>query len=227
MTTASRQVKLERRPGESLKSFLHREHIARKRLYASMTPPPPPPPPPQISRPKEMLCSEAPAPHGEPVPVVTKALIDAAQLNVRNGEPTFGLILRVCCHYFGCSKATLLADRRVRPIVRYRQIVAYLAKDMTLHSLPEIGRRLGGRDHTTILHGVRKTEQHIATGEQVAIKRGDEWVSIVIRDVVADLRAAIRAAMIEATVGEPGIVPSAEAILGTEQPTGEFDGASC
>jgi chromosomal replication initiator protein len=42
--------------------------------------------------------------------------------------------------------------------VRPRQIAMYLAKVLTLRSLPEIGRRFGGRDHTTVLHAVRKIE---------------------------------------------------------------------
>jgi chromosomal replication initiator protein len=42
--------------------------------------------------------------------------------------------------------------------VRPRQVAMYLAKTMTLRSLPEIGRRFGGRDHTTVLHAVRKIE---------------------------------------------------------------------
>ena len=43
-------------------------------------------------------------------------------------------------------------------MVRPRQIAMYLAKTLTLRSLPEIGRRFGGRDHTTVLHAVRKIE---------------------------------------------------------------------
>ena len=44
-------------------------------------------------------------------------------------------------------------------MVRPRQVAMYLAKTLTLRSLPEIGRRFGGRDHTTVLHSVRKVEQ--------------------------------------------------------------------
>jgi chromosomal replication initiator protein len=43
-------------------------------------------------------------------------------------------------------------------VVRPRQVAMYRAKTMTLRSLPEIGRRFGGRDHTTVLHAVRKIE---------------------------------------------------------------------
>jgi len=47
-------------------------------------------------------------------------------------------------------------------VVRPRQVAMYLAKTLTLRSLPEIGRRFGGRDHTTVLHAVRKIEGLVA-----------------------------------------------------------------
>lgn len=57
----------------------------------------------------------------------------------------------------------LLAHRRVRKMVRPRQIAIYLCRELTLKSLPEIGRKFAGRDHTTILHSVRKIEELIQT----------------------------------------------------------------
>mgnify|MGYP001317678911 FL=1 len=53
----------------------------------------------------------------------------------------------------------MIGPKRVRTVARPRQIAMYLAKQMTSRSLPEIGRRFGGRDHTTIMHGVRKIEE--------------------------------------------------------------------
>ncbi len=67
-------------------------------------------------------------------------------------------IQRVVSRHFNVSKADLLSSRRTRTIVRPRQIAMYLAKMLTPRSLPEIGRRFGGRDHTTVLHAVRKIE---------------------------------------------------------------------
>jgi len=67
-------------------------------------------------------------------------------------------IQRVVAHHYNVSKADLLSSRRTRTIVRPRQIAMYLAKVLTPRSLPEIGRRFGGRDHTTVLHAVRKIE---------------------------------------------------------------------
>lgn len=62
----------------------------------------------------------------------------------------------------GVALNDLLSDRRPVAIVRPRQEAMYLAKTMTPASLPAIGRRLGGRDHTTVLHGVRKISERIA-----------------------------------------------------------------
>ncbi len=68
-------------------------------------------------------------------------------------------ILRIVSRHFKIPRTDLLSSRRSRDIVRPRQIAMYLAKSLTSRSLPEIGRRFGGRDHTTVLHSVRKVEQ--------------------------------------------------------------------
>ncbi|ADZ68440.1 chromosomal replication initiator protein DnaA [Polymorphum gilvum] len=68
-------------------------------------------------------------------------------------------IQRVVSKHYNVTKADLLSARRTRTIVRPRQIAMYLAKVMTPRSLPEIGRRFGNRDHTTVLHAVRKVEE--------------------------------------------------------------------
>ena len=49
--------------------------------------------------------------------------------------------------------------RRSRAVARPRQIAMYLSKQLTQHSLPDIGRRFGGRDHTTVLHAVKKVDE--------------------------------------------------------------------
>lgn len=68
-------------------------------------------------------------------------------------------IQKVVANHFNVSKHDLLSARRTRAIVRPRQIAMYLAKTMTPRSFPEIGKRFGGRDHTTVLHAVRKVEE--------------------------------------------------------------------
>jgi len=79
----------------------------------------------------------------------------------RAGEPKrvrIEDIQRIVARHYNVSKTELLSNRRTRTIVKPRQIAMYLAKVLTPRSLPEIGRRFGGRDHTTVLHAVRKIE---------------------------------------------------------------------
>ena len=77
-------------------------------------------------------------------------------------------IQRIVARQFNVTKNDLLSSRRTRVIVRPRQIAMYLAKMMTPRSLPEIGRRFGGRDHTTVLHAVRKIEELSSKDQQMA-----------------------------------------------------------
>jgi len=71
-------------------------------------------------------------------------------------------ILRIISRHFGVSKGDLLSQRRHRSVVWPRQIGMYLAKQLTARSLPEIGRRFGNRDHTTVLHAIRKIEGELS-----------------------------------------------------------------
>jgi chromosomal replication initiator protein len=79
-------------------------------------------------------------------------------------------ILRIISRHYGVSKGDLLSQRRHRSVVWPRQIGMYLAKHLTARSLPEIGRRFGGRDHTTVLHAIRKIEGEISKNPNL----GDE-----------------------------------------------------
>ncbi|MBA4613424.1 chromosomal replication initiator protein DnaA [Stappia taiwanensis] len=94
---------------------------------------------------------------------VTQEMAEATLRDlVRNTEPRrvkIEDIQRVVSKHYNVSKADLLSARRTRTIVRPRQIAMFLAKMMTPRSLPEIGRRFGNRDHTTVLHAVRKIEE--------------------------------------------------------------------
>lgn len=74
---------------------------------------------------------------------------------------------RVADHY-NLRMTDILSPRRARPVARPRQVAMYLAKALTEHSLPEIGRKFGGRDHTTIIHGVRKIEELLQADRQLA-----------------------------------------------------------
>ncbi|MFS8036393.1 chromosomal replication initiator protein DnaA [Xanthobacter sp. AM11] len=77
-------------------------------------------------------------------------------------------ILRIVSKHYNVTRADLLSQRRTATVVKPRQIAMYLAKTLTLRSLPEIGRRFGGRDHTTVLHAVRKIDGLVATDRALA-----------------------------------------------------------
>jgi chromosomal replication initiator protein len=67
-------------------------------------------------------------------------------------------IQKLVANHYSVSRADILSSRRTAVVVKPRQVAMYLAKTLTMRSLPEIGRRFGGRDHTTVLHAVRKIE---------------------------------------------------------------------
>jgi chromosomal replication initiator protein len=77
-------------------------------------------------------------------------------------------IQRIVARQYNVSRADLLSSRRTANVVRPRQVAMYLAKTLTLRSLPEIGRRFGGRDHTTVLHAVRKIEGLVSNDAMLA-----------------------------------------------------------
>ena len=78
-------------------------------------------------------------------------------------------IQKLVATHFNVSRADILSSRRTANVVKPRQIAMYLAKILTPRSLPEIGRRFGGRDHTTVLHAVRKIDGLVAKDN--ALKR--------------------------------------------------------
>lgn len=83
------------------------------------------------------------------------------------GIPVPRIVTAVAKHY-GMTPTELVAQRRTKDIVRPRQVAMYLAKKLTTRSLPRIGRHFCDRDHTTILHSVRKIELLLETDEALA-----------------------------------------------------------
>ncbi|WP_245243205.1 chromosomal replication initiator protein DnaA [Pararhodobacter sp. SW119] len=77
-------------------------------------------------------------------------------------------IQRKVAEHYNIRLSDMIGPKRQRTIARPRQIAMYLAKSLTTRSLPDIGRRFGGRDHTTIMHGVRKVEELRTTDSQLA-----------------------------------------------------------
>lgn len=76
-------------------------------------------------------------------------------------------LINSVCKYFSLGKKQLLGESRQRPVVRPRQILMYLLKIQTNLPLQEIGRVVGGRDHTTIMHGVDKITQLLSTNVDI------------------------------------------------------------
>ncbi|MEC8153179.1 MAG: helix-turn-helix domain-containing protein, partial [Pseudomonadota bacterium] len=76
-------------------------------------------------------------------------------------------IQRVVADYFNIKMSELLSKRRNRSITRPRQIAMALSKELTNHSLPEIGEAFGGRDHTTVIHACEKTKELIQTNLEI------------------------------------------------------------
>lgn len=91
------------------------------------------------------------------VEVAKEALRDLLSLQERS--VTIENIQKTVAEYFKLRTNDLLSQRRTRSLARPRQIAMALTKELTSHSLPEIGAAFGGRDHTTVLHACRKVKE--------------------------------------------------------------------
>jgi len=89
-------------------------------------------------------------------------LLEASQRKVTIDE-----IQKRVCDHFDIRQNDLVSARRARAIARPRQIAMYLAKRLTPRSLPEIGRKFGGRDHTTVIHAVKQIEKLRASDHEI------------------------------------------------------------
>jgi chromosomal replication initiator protein len=107
----------------------------------------------------------------------TPVTLDLASVVLRDASGTGSMdpgrikiddILKIVGRHYNVAKSDLLSPRRSRTVVVPRQIGMYLAKKLTSRSLPEIGRRFGGRDHSTVLHAVRKIDEQVRVDEKLA-----------------------------------------------------------
>lgn len=89
-------------------------------------------------------------------------------LRASDRKLTIEEIQREVAEHYNIRLSDMIGPKRLRTIARPRQIAMYLAKQLTPRSLPEIGRRFGGRDHTTIMHGVRKIEELMTMDSQLS-----------------------------------------------------------
>ena len=97
-----------------------------------------------------------------------QSLLGAALRTGPERRITVDEIQKTVAEHFNLKQADLLSERRTRAIARPRQVAMYLCKQHTTRSYPDIGRRFGGRDHTTVLHGVRKIEELMPKDDQIA-----------------------------------------------------------
>jgi chromosomal replication initiator protein len=98
--------------------------------------------------------------------MVQEVLADILRASER--KVTIDEIIRKVADHYNLRMSDLLSARRARQVARPRQVAMFLAKTLTSRSLPDIGRRFGGRDHTTVIHAVRKIEELKVTDSQIA-----------------------------------------------------------
>lgn len=96
-----------------------------------------------------------------------------------NSRPTVDKIQKACAKEFNISMDEILSKRRARAIARPRQVAMYLSKQLTTRSLPDIGRRFGGRDHTTVIHAVKRIE---------ALRKTDPALNTSVESVIETLK---------------------------------------
>ncbi len=100
--------------------------------------------------------------------------IDMAQdvlrdlLRANDRRVTIEEIQKAVVEHYGIRMADMTSARRSRAVARPRQMAMYLAKQLTPRSLPEIGKKFGGRDHTTVMHAVRQIEKLTAEDRAIA-----------------------------------------------------------
>lgn len=108
---------------------------------------------------KEIAVQQPPEPEPEPEPAEPEPIRPALPPRVmRTEHPPIDLIMDEVTWFYQVTKMEVISQRRQRAVVIPRHVAMYLCKNMTLRSFPEIGRRFGGRDHTTVMHALRSIE---------------------------------------------------------------------
>ncbi|MGF1660402.1 MAG: chromosomal replication initiator protein DnaA [Rubrimonas sp.] len=105
---------------------------------------------------------------GRPITLDTAHECLADLIKQHDRKVTIEEIMRKVAEHYCLRMSDMTSARRARAVARPRQVAMYLAKTLTTKSLPDIGRRFGGRDHTTVMHAVRKIEQLSETDAQIA-----------------------------------------------------------
>jgi chromosomal replication initiator protein len=104
----------------------------------------------------------------QPTPDVARKLLDKLGPDRRSAKPSVEEVLAATASLFGVTAGQLTARDRRPDVARARKVAIYLARELTGKSLPEIGRRLGGRDHSTILAAVRSLSRDVEHDDELA-----------------------------------------------------------
>jgi len=116
----------------------------------------------------------------EPTPTLAAEVIERLGLrSQRAATPTIDTIQDRICAYFSVTREELLSRSRAQRLAWPRHVAIYLARELTDHSLPVIGREFGGRDHSTVLNACKRAAAHLAT---------DPKAYSAIEQLTADLR---------------------------------------
>jgi chromosomal replication initiator protein len=105
---------------------------------------------------------------GRPVSLESTQEVLHDLLRANDRRVTIEEIQKRVSEHFNVRVTDMHSARRARAVARPRQVAMYLAKQLTARSLPEIGRKFGGRDHTTVMHAVRRIEELKATDPSFA-----------------------------------------------------------
>lgn len=163
-------------------TLLPRVAAFRKRMFS--------PKPPASRTAPRIAPQRQPQPHIYVAPIQGPCRSDHPLFDIYNGardvlavSTVSGVTIADCmayaCRTEGLSKVELLSNRRTKPIVEARQKAMWLCRKYTPRSLPEIGKKFGGRDHTTVLHASQKYDRLISAGE---------WIPPTAEEVVQQAR---------------------------------------
>jgi hypothetical protein len=143
---------------------LREARLARRaRLLGRGRPPPGPAPSPPAARQRPAVAVEPPVHFG------FAALLRRAEVLAESpsARPPIRVndILRAVCAFYGVTLIDLNSRRRTAALVRPRHVAMYLCRTLTLCSMAEIGRAMGERDHTTVMHGAQKVAEQVRRDE--------------------------------------------------------------
>lgn len=105
---------------------------------------------------------------GKPIDLAFARQVLSDVLRAFDRRLTIDEIQRRVAEFYNLKLSELMSDRRAREVARPRQVAMYLSKQLTQRSLPEIGRRFGGRDHTTVMHAVKRITDLKAADSELA-----------------------------------------------------------